>query len=409
MSKGTVSRAVSGPVTRAGTRRAAWWVIGPIIAVAVAGCSGGTPTGPASAPRSGSAAGSSGATTGPAGQGADAAFEQALRGRLRVPGLPDFAIPTDLLTSAQDRDVARRLRLDPGLYRGIAVVSARCDGRGGQSTADTDSGSASRPAGTYKRGNVNITVKSDGTGVYNGPGLHVTVLGGGKGVYEGSGQRLTVERDGGGTFADGERRLTVRGDGSGSYTDDVARLWVGPDGAGGYDDGTVRASVGATGRVSGSGTPGQLAAVGRVVTDGLPRFAPAPAIRRVAARGRACGTVIRLDANVLFDFGSARLRPDARSLVERVGRLLAVVRPRSVRVNGYTDGVGSPPANLDLSGQRARAVQAVLAEIAGRPGAITARGWGETHPVRRERSPSGADLPAARQLNRRVEIVLPAS
>jgi OmpA-OmpF porin, OOP family len=396
---------VSRTTSRARKRGAVGWVVGPIVfTIAVAGCSGGTGPGPTSG------ATTSGGPATTADQRVDAAYEQALRARLRVPGLPDFAIPTDLLASAQDRDVARRLRLDPGLYQGVAVISARCDGAGGETAADTDgAGSPLRSAGTYKRGKVNITVKADGTGVYNGPGLHVAVLGGGKGVYEGDGKRLTVERDGGGTFEDGGRRLTVRADGSGSYTDGPARLWVGADGAGGYDDGTVRVAVAATGKVTGSGTAGQLAAVGRVVADRLPHFAPVPAIRRVVPRGRACGTVIRLDANVLFDFGSARLRPDANALVERVGRLLAVVRPRSVRVNGYTDGVGAPSANLVLSDQRARAVRDVLVELAGRSGAITARGWGEARPVRRERSPSGADLPAARQLNRRVEIVLPQS
>jgi OOP family OmpA-OmpF porin len=335
-------------------------------------------------------------------------FEHGLREQLRAPAVPSFAIPTDLLSSAQDRDIADRLRLQPGLYEGIAVLGARCDGRGAARSVDAGPrGRTEAAGGSYRKGAVSITVKPDGTGIYNASDLHVAVLGGGAGVYEDGDVRLAVQRGGAGTYTDATRRLTVRADGSGSYTSGATRLWIGPDGAGGYSDGTTKASVGAGGAVSGRGESARLAAIARVVRDRLPRFAPVPAIRRVTPTGRACGTVIRLDANVLFDFGSSGLRADSRAMLDRVAALLRVVDPQRVQVNGYTDAVGSATANLDLSRSRAVSVRAALVQRSVPPETLTARGLGEGHPVRRETTRAGADDPAARQLNRRVEIVLP--
>jgi OOP family OmpA-OmpF porin len=165
--------------------------------------------------------------------------------------------------------------------------------------------------------------------------------------------------------------------------------------------------VSADGAVDGNGNAEQRAVIARLIGEGLPRFPPVPTIRRVKAAGPVCGTVIRLDANALFAFGSADLRPDARTLVDRVARLLTVIRPKTVQVNGYTDHIGTAAANLDLSERRATAVRDELVEKGVPSGSLTLRGRGENDPIARETTSAGADLPGARQLNRRVEIVLP--
>jgi OOP family OmpA-OmpF porin len=335
-------------------------------------------------------------------------FESDLRSRIRPPALPSFSLPGDLLSSPQDRDISGRLDLEPGLYEGIAVLGARCDTQG--VARGVDAGSAvTTGSGSYRKGTVSVTVKADGTGVYNTPTRHVAVLANGSGVYEDGTRRLSVEPDGAGTFTDGVRRLTVRPDGSGSYSDAGSRLWIGPDGAGGYDDGTVRISVSPAGAVSGDGEPAQQEAVSRVVRDGFDRFPPVPALRRVKPVGRPCGTVIRLDANALFDFGSDALRPPARALIERVGTLLMVLRPGRLQLNGYTDQIGTRTANLALSRARAAAVRDELTRNGVPAGWMTVRGLGESDPVARETTAAGDDLPAARQLNRRVELILPKS
>ncbi len=330
-----------------------------------------------------------------------------LRERLRIPALPSFTLPTDLLTSARDRDVAGRLDIDPGLYEGIAVVGARCEAGGEARAADSGTPlSGAAGAGTYKDAARAITVAGDGTGVYDGPGLHVAVLAGGSGVFDDGTVRLSVQPGGAGTYTAGGRRLTVRPDGSGSYQDADVRLWVGADGAGGYDDASTHVSVTAAGTVSGSGDPADVAAVRAVVAAGLPRFAPVPRISRVAVRGRACGTIVRLDADVLFDSGSADLRPAAAALLVRVGALLRALQSPRASVDGFTDAVGTEADNLALSRRRAESVRRELVRLGVDPASLTPRGLGETRPVRPEVRADGRDDPAARQLNRRVELLL---
>ena len=199
------------------------WLICSVLLIA--GCSGtsapsASSTGSTSA---GSTSSVSTPSTTPASPDPNAQFEQQLRAKLQPPTLPSFTIPTDLLSSAQDRDTSRRLGLEPGLYQGIAVLGARCDGKGVAHSIDAGSGAAVTTAGSYKKGKISVTVKGNGTGVYNAPGLHIAVLGNGSGVYQDGATRLSVEPAGVGTFSDAITRLTVRADGSGSYTDATSR------------------------------------------------------------------------------------------------------------------------------------------------------------------------------------------
>lgn len=337
-------------------------------------------------------------------------FEATLRDRLDVGALPSFTLPTDVLSSEQDRRVLQQLNLEPGLYRGIAVLDARCDADGIPHPIDGGQPPVGNGAGgTYKDGVRNITVAADGTGVYDAPELHVAVLPGGAGVYSDKTVRLTVQADGAGTYTDGARRLTVRADRSGSYEDKEMRLWVGPDGAGGYDDSTTHVSLSASGVVSSRGGQDKIDAIRAVLKDRLPGFPAVPRLARIQSAGTSCGTVVRLDSNVLFDFGDASVRPSADDLLQRVATLLKALGSPSTAVNGYTDGIGSDTANLDLSQRRARAVRDTLVDLGVPPGSLTADGLGETHPVRAEVHPDGTDDPAGRQLNRRVELVLRAT
>lgn len=107
-------------------------------------------------------------------------------------------------------------------------------------------------------------------------------------------------------------------------------------------------------------------------------------------------------ADVFFAFGQAELSERARTELDRVATLISAAGLRAVEVVGHTDAVGSDADNLALSGRRAEAVRAVLAERL--PGAtLTARGVGEAEPVAPEQV-NGADNPDGRAANRRVEI-----
>jgi OOP family OmpA-OmpF porin len=334
--------------------------------------------------------------------------ERTLRRKLTVPPLPSFALPADLLTQGRGKRIAQDLHLDPGLYRGIAVVDARC--RPGQAPRAADAGkvlTGRSAAGHFDDGRRSITVAGNGTGVYNAEGgLHIAILGGGAGVFDDRVTRVQIAGDGSGTYRDAHRRLTVRADGSGSYTDQTSRLWVGAGRSGGYEDPSVRVSIDAAGRITGHGDPTVIAAVADVIADRLPKFPPVPSVVRVKKTGTVCGTVIRLDANVLFDFASAAIRPGAHDLLTRVAALLRHLNDPEAEVAGHTDHIGSTRYNLGLSRRRAEAVRDVLVAQGVPSKSLRTRGFGESRPLRPETRPDGSDDPAARQLDRRVEIVL---
>jgi OOP family OmpA-OmpF porin len=109
-------------------------------------------------------------------------------------------------------------------------------------------------------------------------------------------------------------------------------------------------------------------------------------------------TVVTLPEAVLFDFGSAELRPDAEAALAGVVELFRRQPGARAEVAGHTDSVGSAAFNQSLSQQRAAAVV----------------DWLVAHGVSRDRLHPvgyGADRPVAgnatdddRRRNRRVEL-----
>ncbi|WP_344246004.1 OmpA family protein [Isoptericola hypogeus] len=115
--------------------------------------------------------------------------------------------------------------------------------------------------------------------------------------------------------------------------------------------------------------------------------------------------VVTLTSDLLFDFGKATLSPDAKAAVADLAT--EIPQDATVRVDGYTDSVGSDAFNARLSTKRANAVADVLA--AERPDlTLTVAGHGEADPVA-ENEAGGADNPAGRALNRRVEVTYPTA
>ena len=116
-------------------------------------------------------------------------------------------------------------------------------------------------------------------------------------------------------------------------------------------------------------------------------------------------TVVTLTSDLLFDFGKAELTPEAaKAVAELAGD---VPQDATVRVDGYTDSIGTDAKNLRLSKQRANAVADVLG--AERPDlTLKVEGHGEADPVA-DNEVDGEDNPAGRALNRRVEVTYPTS
>jgi len=103
---------------------------------------------------------------------------------------------------------------------------------------------------------------------------------------------------------------------------------------------------------------------------------------------------------VLFDTGKATLSAESVSTIAKAASAFKTSGARAVAVAGHTDTTGAPQFNLQLSQQRAAAVQAEL-QRDGVPGpAIAALGYGEQDlPVK-----TAQDVPEQR--NRSVDIAI---
>ena len=115
---------------------------------------------------------------------------------------------------------------------------------------------------------------------------------------------------------------------------------------------------------------------------------------------------IPVSADVLFDFDSATLRPDAGATLAKVADVLKEYGKDPVRVEGHTDGKGSAQYNQTLSEKRAAAVKGWLVSNGVLAARITTKGWGATKPVAPNSNAAGQDNAEGRRRNRRVEIIV---
>ena len=110
------------------------------------------------------------------------------------------------------------------------------------------------------------------------------------------------------------------------------------------------------------------------------------------------GAVVTL-GDVLFDTGSANLKPGADLSLDRLAGYLKAHPQTKILIEGHTDSRGSEEYNEGLSERRAQSVAKALLARGVAPDAVNAIGRGESFPV------ATNDTAAGRQQNRRVEIV----
>ena len=101
---------------------------------------------------------------------------------------------------------------------------------------------------------------------------------------------------------------------------------------------------------------------------------------------------------VNFEFDSARLTPNARTVLREVAERLRAYPNSEVEIGGHTDSTGSASYNQSLSERRAASVRDFLIEQGVDPGRLTAVGYGATRPVDDNRTEQG------RERNRRIEM-----
>lgn len=330
-----------------------------------------------------------------------------------IPPVPMFVLPDLSMLDASLAGFAIQVDDAVGDLPGVRVETQRCDAQGatvgGELLAYGDgSGTFTGPdgavvnygdgSGTYVLNGVSVTVYGDGSGTYSDGTTSVVSYGDGSGSYADGTTSVTLYGDGSGTWSRGSRSITNYGDGSGTATDGEVSITNYGDGSGLYQspDLTVNNYGDGTGLVNGEAVEVEPLA-------DVPRLGSFPSMG-VIAPVPSCGTRLVLDAAVLFDFDKATVRPDAAATLDAVATVLAAVP--TARVEGHTDSVSDDAYNQTLSERRASAVAAALTQR-GMTGALEAVGFGETRPVAPDEL-DGADNPAGRQLNRRVEIVVPS-
>jgi len=104
--------------------------------------------------------------------------------------------------------------------------------------------------------------------------------------------------------------------------------------------------------------------------------------------------------HILFETGSDRLDMESEVLIGEFAEFLARADHLKVQIQGHTDNVGDPGANLDLSKRRAKRVADLLYELGISSTRLSHRGYGETKPVASNATKEG------RAQNRRTVFVV---
>jgi OOP family OmpA-OmpF porin len=334
----------------------------------------------------------------------------------RIPEFPVLTVPDITSLSGAASRTSSKITAAVSVPGGVQVTGARCDATGR----------------VVNRTGLTVGGADDGSQVISAAGVR-NVGAGGAGQVVGSGVTYNVNKDGSGQIISPEGTVSVNKDGSGQFVDGGLSYSVDSDGSGQYVSGAESVSVSADGSgqwVSpeygsvenhGDGSGQWVGPQGIVVNNGdgsgtwngapirldpLPPVAPLgkfPKLSTLKPIGKPCGMLIRISAEVLFDFDKANLRPEAGPVLASVAKALTGTKG-TVTVNGHTDSKGADDYNLDLSQRRAQSVLAAL-QADGLTAPLAARGLGETQPVA-PNTLKGKDNPAGRQLNRRVEILV---
>ena len=119
------------------------------------------------------------------------------------------------------------------------------------------------------------------------------------------------------------------------------------------------------------------------------------------------GVVIRLNDTMLFDPGSAIIKPQAKITLDKIAKTLEKFR-NPILIEGHTDSMPIQnerfPSNWELSTARATNIIKYLTKVHSfPPGRLSAVGYGEYMPIEKNTTPQG------RAKNRRVDIIVLSS
>jgi outer membrane protein OmpA-like peptidoglycan-associated protein len=105
-------------------------------------------------------------------------------------------------------------------------------------------------------------------------------------------------------------------------------------------------------------------------------------------------------SDMLFDVGSATLKPGSKEQLRLVSSVLTKYTDTKILIAGHTDSTGSAAFNQQLSEHRAKNVKLAIVEHGVHPIRVETLGFGASAPIADNRTEEG------RRLNRRVVITI---
>lgn len=116
------------------------------------------------------------------------------------------------------------------------------------------------------------------------------------------------------------------------------------------------------------------------------------------------GVAVKITDPVGFDIGSDVLKPEFKSVLEKMMAVIRKTPERDIRVEGHTDNIpiNTPkfPSNWELSSARALQVVKYLYQNGEDPQRLSAVGYGEFRPI------VSNDTEQNRNQNRRIEVYI---
>lgn len=136
-------------------------------------------------------------------------------------------------------------------------------------------------------------------------------------------------------------------------------------------------------------------------------FEPKPQQVAAVAATVAASRRVTLDADTLFDFDKAVLRPAGRVALDDFINKIKGINPETIMAVGHADRFGSEGYNQRLSEKRVEAVKGYMVSKGIEPNRMSTEGKGEMQPVTKAGECDGAKsakVIACLQPDRRVEV-----
>ncbi|EYD68795.1 porin [Fusobacterium necrophorum BFTR-1] len=123
----------------------------------------------------------------------------------------------------------------------------------------------------------------------------------------------------------------------------------------------------------------------------------------VTIRREGNNLILSMPELILFDFDKYEVKDGIKPSLRTLANALGANSDIKIKIDGYTDFIGSEGYNLELSVNRAKAIKSYLVNHGAIENNISIEGYGKQNPVASNATESG------RARNRRVEFIISRS